>query len=200
MECVPRECASCDSLVAALCERHVLEGERLLVADRWRTFPILPDRDVTEALVVALRLPFLRLMLDAEVAAGRLVALERVERHELTELEEVGDPACVLERLVQRRAAARHTHIAPELLAQLRNPVQQQLEAVGGAGHAAVLPHEPAELAVEIGDAAVAVDGEQRLLTADDLRLRVAEGRVRRVALRWLRGGQDRKSGGEGAE
>ena len=79
----------------------------------------LPGGDVGEVLVVAQGLAVRRLALLAEVAAARLLAVQRVEAHQLGELEEVGHPAGLLERLVQLRAAARDGDVLPELLAQL---------------------------------------------------------------------------------
>ena len=61
------------------------------------------------------------LVLDAEVAAAALLADERVLAHQLAELEEVGDAAGLLERLVERVALAEDGDVAPELLAQLRD-------------------------------------------------------------------------------
>ena len=52
--------------------------------------------------VVAQRLAVLGLVLDAEVAAAALLAVQRVEAQQLAELEEVGDAAGLLERLVER--------------------------------------------------------------------------------------------------
>ena len=70
-----------------------------------------PHRHVGEARVVAPRLAVRGLVLDAEVAAARFLAGERVAAHQLAELEEVGDAARPLELLVElapgRRARAR---------------------------------------------------------------------------------------------
>ena len=53
-----------------------------------------------EVLVVALGLALVVLVLGPEVAAAALLALERVAAHQHAELEEVVDPAGLLERLV----------------------------------------------------------------------------------------------------
>ena len=66
-----------------------------------------PRRHVREALVVALGLALGRLVLLAEVAAAGFATLERVEREQLGELEEVRHPARVLERLVEVVSSAR---------------------------------------------------------------------------------------------
>src|SRR5687768_8303058 len=87
--------------VAALRERDVLEGELLVVlARRVAGTGELPHGRVTECRVVPLRLAVLGLMLDAEMTAARLVAVERVDAHQLGELHEIGDAAGQLERLV----------------------------------------------------------------------------------------------------
>src|SRR6266542_1054007 len=93
---------SYSSFVAPLRRLDLVEGERLGLELRLGVLAaMLPDRDVGVALVVAQRLAVLGLMLLAQVAAAGLVALERVVAHELGELEEVRDPAGVLEALVE---------------------------------------------------------------------------------------------------
>jgi hypothetical protein len=100
-------------------------------------------------------------VLLAEVAAAGLVAGQRVEAHQLAELEEVGDAAGLLEVLVELGADAGHADLLPEALADLGDDLQRLLEAGLVAGHAAVVPHDEAELAVELVDAVVAVDAQQ---------------------------------------
>ena len=119
---------------------------------------------MAEVLVVAHRLALGRLVLGPEVAAAGLVALERVEAHELAELQEVGHAPGVLERLVELLAAAGHLQVLPELLAQLRNHREAFLQALPVSGHAAALPHDLAERAVELGRGALALDPEQPLV------------------------------------
>src|SRR6516165_711230 len=104
---------------------------------------------MAELLVVALCLAVGHLVLEAEMAAAGLVALERIEAHELPELQEIGDTAGQLEGLVELPARARHVDVLPELLAQDRDLAEAVLEAFLVAGHAAVLPHDLAELPVE---------------------------------------------------
>src|SRR5690606_39550437 len=95
------------SLVAAGGELDVLERERLLVQPRLRAHaPVLPHRGVGEALVVADGLAFLVLVLLAEVAAARLVAIERVATQQLGELEEVGDASGLLDPWIEHAGAA----------------------------------------------------------------------------------------------
>ncbi len=75
-----------------------LELERFLVQRRPLADALeLPRADEREVLVVAQRLALLGLVLDAEVPAAALLALERVETDELGELEEVGDAARLLQ-------------------------------------------------------------------------------------------------------
>src|SRR5712672_2332624 len=96
------------SLVAAHRQVHVLELQPFDVAPRQLACTtVLPHRDVAEVLVIAARFSVV-LPLLAEVAAARLAPLLRVEHHGLGELEEVGDAAGALERLVERLAAAGH--------------------------------------------------------------------------------------------
>ena len=109
-------------------------------------------------LVVAQRLALLGLVLGAEVTAAALLALQRVTAHQHPELEEVVDPAGLLQRLVDRGPAAGHLEVLLELLVQRRDLRQRLLQALLGALHAAVLPDDPAELAVEVVGRAGAAD------------------------------------------
>src|SRR5207342_892700 len=91
------------SCVAPPARGDVLEDEVLLVEDgglaRAR---VLPGGDIGEVLVVALGLAVVGLALGPEMAAAALGAVQRIEAHELRELEEVRDAAGLLQRLVQR--------------------------------------------------------------------------------------------------
>ena len=57
----------------------------------------LPAGDVAEFVVVAGRFAFLGLVFLAEVSAAAFVAVQRVDAHQLAELEEVGDAAGLFE-------------------------------------------------------------------------------------------------------
>src|SRR5207247_8911032 len=59
------------------------------------------------------------LVFDAEVTADRFFAVQGVDAHQLRKLEEVGDAAGFLERLVRLFARAQHAHILPVRLSQL---------------------------------------------------------------------------------
>lgn len=89
--------------------------------------------------------------------------MQGVEAHELGELQVVDDAVGLLQRLVELVAGAGDLDAAPELLADLRDPVERLAQPLLGAGHAAVLPHEFTDLAVEGVGSAVAVDGEQQV-------------------------------------
>ena len=67
---------------------------------------------------MAQRLTILGLALRPEVATARLGPVEGVDAHELTELEEVGDAAGLLEALVEGVRRPEDLDVAPELGAQ----------------------------------------------------------------------------------
>src|SRR4029077_16203139 len=163
--------------------------ERLLVECRRLAHPFpLPRRDEGEMLVVAQRLAVGGLVLLAEVAAARLVAVQGVEAHQLGELEEVCHPAGPLQLLVELLGAADDPQVAPELLAQRRDELQGLLQALRVAGDAAVLPDDPAELAVEGVRAPLAVDREELAQPRPDVGLvaRKASVSVDSASPRWL--------------
>ena len=114
----------------------------------------LPGGDVRELVVVTQRLAVLGLRLGPEVPAAGLPPVQGVDAHELAELEEVGHTAGLLQGLVDLLVAAEHPDVAPELLAERPDLVDRLGQALLGALHTAVLPHDVAELAVEGVDAA----------------------------------------------
>src|SRR3954471_17014753 len=90
------------SLVTPLRQRHVLERQRFLaqhrrVADAAK----LPCGRVRKPRVVALRLPVGSLKLFSKMTAARFLAVQRVDAHQLRELEEISHAAGLLQRLVQ---------------------------------------------------------------------------------------------------
>ena len=125
---------------------------------------VLPDGDVREPRVVALRLAVGRLVLVAEVAAARFVARERVAAHQLAELEEVGDAPGPLERLVElARRRPGTIDVAPELLAQLGDLRQRVAQPARRARHPAAVPQQLAQLAMERVRGLPAARREQRV-------------------------------------
>src|SRR5689334_5394926 len=83
------------------------------------------------------------------MAAARFFALQGVHAHQLRELEEVGDAPGFLELLVELFARAGDEYVVMEFVPQVGNLAQRVLEALARPRHAAVLPHDPTELAVE---------------------------------------------------
>src|SRR5215207_4987179 len=163
-------------LVAALREVDVLELERFLVERRCGVDALeLPCGDVREVLVVAQRFALFGLVLHPKVAAARLLAGEGVEAEQLAELEEVGDAARLLERLVERRRTAGHAHVGVELLAQRGDVGERLLQRLLAACHPAVVPQDVAELAMEVVDRVLAVDRQEPLGLVGDRRLRLLE-------------------------
>src|SRR5919198_675400 len=69
--------------------------------------------------------------------AARLLAGEGVEAEQLAELEEVGHPPGLLQRLVERRRAAGHLDVGVELLAERGDVGQGLLQRLPAAGRAA---------------------------------------------------------------
>src|SRR3954466_4007711 len=150
------------SSIAPRRQRHVLERERLLVQN-WRLAVTreLPRRNVGEAVVVSQRFAIGRLMLDTKVRATGLLSIQRVDTHQLGELEKIRDASGALELLVQLLARAGHVQIAPELLAKLRYQLQRLAQSFGVSRHAAVLPHDLSQLAMERCRRALSADGRQ---------------------------------------
>src|SRR5215831_12280424 len=159
---------------------HFLEFEGLLVelgllADALE----LPRSNVGEVGVVAQRFAVGRLAFLAEVSATRFPPVQGVERQQLGELEIVSYAAGIFETLVEVVAGTGHRDVVPELLAEAGNSGQRVLKAGFGPRHPNVVPHDAAELAVDLADAAAALYGEQLV----DLVLRVARGLLEGVVV-----------------
>ena len=120
-----------------------MQNRRRVVAGK------LPRGDVREPVVVAQRLAIPRLVLDAEVRPARLLTMQRIDAHQLRELQEIGDASGALQLLIELLARARHEQILPELLAQRRNELQCRAQPLGAARQAAVLPNDLPKLAME---------------------------------------------------
>ena len=88
--------------------------------------------------------------------------MQGVGAHQLGQLQEVGDAAGLLERLVQLTVGPEHAEVGPELLLQLGDPGEGLLQAGFRAGHAALVPHQLAQLAVDRVDGALPLDFQQR--------------------------------------
>src|SRR4051794_2247456 len=85
-------------LVRPLLHLDVLVHQRLLVQDRTPALAReLPGRHVGELVVVAQRLAVGGLRLRAEVPTTGFATVQRIDAHELAQLQEVGDPAGPLE-------------------------------------------------------------------------------------------------------
>src|ERR1700691_1935378 len=122
---------------------HIMELEGLLdKLGRVAGAVEAPGRDIAEVLVVAKGFAVFGSILLAEVAAAGFVAVQRIDAHKLSELEEIGHTTGFLQTLVKVAGAAEHFHVAPILFAQLADLTDGALEAAGGARHAAVIPHK----------------------------------------------------------
>ena len=95
------------------------------------------------------------------MAAARFAPIERVNHNQLGHLHKVRDAHGLLQALVNVVAASRHVDILPECGAQRRNQLQGLEQTLFGAPHAAVVPHDLAQFAVEIIHRALALDLEQ---------------------------------------
>ena len=110
---------------------------------------IFPCGDVGVRVIVAQRFAVRSLKFLAEMAAAGFVALQRVQAHQLAELQKIRHTAGIFERLIEFFAAAEHVDVLPEFLAQFGNALQRFLQAGFGARHAAVVPHQLAEFAMK---------------------------------------------------
>src|SRR5579859_3552147 len=132
--------------------------------------PELPCRNIAKMLVVAQGFAVRGLALRPEVPAAGLAAVQGINTHQLGQLEEVRDPAGLLQRLVELLPLPQYAHRMPELVANLRDFGQRSGQAGFTALHPALIPHQLAQLAVEGVDRALTLDRQQpRNLLGDPL-------------------------------
>src|SRR5215467_5579131 len=99
---------------------HRLEMERFAVERRAKDVSVslkFPRKHGSEIFVIALGLAIGSLVFFPEMSAARFVALERINTHELGELEKISDAPRAFERLIVGFAFAGNTNAFPKLLA-----------------------------------------------------------------------------------
>jgi hypothetical protein len=96
-----------------------------------------------------------------EVAATGFVAVQRVDAHQLGEVDEIRDAARFFEFLVELCRAAGNQEVVVELLADFPNAVDRIGEFVSAPVDAALLVEQVAELAMEVIGGPAAADVEQ---------------------------------------
>ena len=111
--------------------------------------PCLPRRDRAPVVVITFGLASLGGVFGAEVRTSRFPAIQGVEDHDLAELDEVGDPASLLQFLVESVTTSDDSDVAPELLTQLTHLGQTLEEARLVTRDPAVLVEDVAQLAME---------------------------------------------------
>src|SRR5207302_9300230 len=99
-----------------------------------------PREHRREVVIVAQRFAFGRLMFLAEMRAARFVARERVNAHQLGELEEIGYASGALKRLIKVFTIAGHADLVPEFFAERWNFSKRFFEPRVVARHAALVP------------------------------------------------------------
>src|SRR5207244_4698803 len=94
-------------------------------------------------------------------APARLLPLQGVQAHELSELEEIRDTSSVLQGLVQLGGFTGDGDILPKFLAEGADFLNRRLEPLFVPCHSAVLPQDPPQLAMKRGHGALAPDGQK---------------------------------------
>src|SRR5438309_1360467 len=107
-----------------------------------------------------------------------IAPVEGVGAQQPGQLEEGVGPARLLQRLVERVVGAQHAQVAVELHPQGGDLGDGLLQALLAAGHAAVVPQDLAQLAVQVVDRAGAADRQVLLRAVGDLGLGGPEHRV----------------------
>ena len=124
---------------------------------------VLPNGSVGELVVVAQGLTLLGLVLRAEVTTARLRTVQSVASHQLTQLQVIGQTQGLLQLYVERHRIANHLNILPELLAKCLDLRDSGLERLLRTSHTYILPHDVAQLLVNIVYRLLTIDRHQLL-------------------------------------
>ncbi len=108
-----------------------------------------PRKNRSEIFVATQRFTVGRLMFLPEMSATGFIAFEGIDAHQFRELEIIGHATRAFERLVVFLAPAEHADVAPKFFAELGDARERCAQSGGVPRHAALIPHEQTELAVE---------------------------------------------------
>ena len=136
---------------------------------------VFPSGDEHEAVVVAEGLAVVGLVLDAEVAAAAFFALRGVGDDEAGELEVVLEAEGFFEFGVHLGGAAGDVDVLEEVGLELFDFLPGGGEALFGASHAAVFPHDAAEGLVVVVDGEGALDADEVVHAGADVLLGLVE-------------------------
>src|SRR6266550_6519727 len=113
--------------------------------------------------VVAQRFAFRCLMFLAKMCAGRFVALECVDAHQLGEFHEIGNASSTFQGLIEIIAFAGHACLVPELFSQFRDFFKRLAQSLFVTQHSAFVPENQTQFAMERVNGTSAVDVEELL-------------------------------------
>ena len=102
-------------------------------------------------------------MFNPEMAAAGLFTVQGVACQQFAEFKEVGHSTGIFQLLVELGAGTGDLDIFPELLTKHGNLFDGLGKALFGTGHTDIVPHDLAQVAVELGDGPLAVNGEKFL-------------------------------------
>src|SRR5947208_14947116 len=113
--------------------------------------------------VVAQRFAFWCLMFLAKMCAGRFVALECVDAHQLGEFQEIGNASSTFQGLIEIVALPGHACLAPELVSQFGDFFKRFAQSLFVTQHSAFVPENQTQFAMERVNGTSAVDVEELL-------------------------------------
>ena len=110
---------------------------------------VLPSSNVHIVLVVTLGLTLFSLHLLTEVTSARLVSVESVASHKLTDFEEVNETECLLKLLIELSVLTSYVNVLPELSLECLDLLDSFLKTSLVTCHTYVVPHNETEFLVE---------------------------------------------------
>src|SRR5437867_6943306 len=143
---------------------HGFKIERLAMQYRQSSIALkLPGKHRGVIFIVAQCFAFRGLMFFAKMRAGRFVALQCVDTHQLGEFQEICNTSGTFQGLIEIIAVTRHSYLAPELFAKFGDFFECLAQSLFVPRHSAFLPEKQAKLPMERIDRTSAVDVEEFL-------------------------------------
>src|SRR5436305_13304977 len=158
---------------------HGFKIERLAMQYRQSSIALkFPGKHRGVIFIVAQCFAFRGLMFFAKMRAGRFVALQCVDTHQLGEFQEIGNTSGTFQRLIEIIALTRHSYLVPELFAKYGNFFERLAQTLFMTRHSAFVPEKQAKLPMERIDRTSHVDVEEFLDDSPNIFFYLSELRI----------------------
>ena len=122
---------------------------------------VFPCCCILEIFIITFSFSFFGLHFFPEMTATAFAAVKRINAHQFSQFQEVGNTIRFIQLSVYFVNGAGYSHVAPEFLPQFGDSLQRLLQTCFVSRHAAMIPEQLAQLAMERSDGAPALRVEE---------------------------------------